>query len=53
MINHPDTVSECTSQVFEGLITLSDPKRSWIAKWQRLERYQEGVYATKVVGNVS
>ena len=52
MTSHPDTVTDCTSQVFEGLITLSDPKGSWVAKWQRLEGYQEGVYATKVVGAV-
>ena len=53
MAGHPDTIADCTSQVFEGLITLSDPKGSWVAKWQRLEGYQEGVYATKVVGAVS
>lgn len=50
--NHPDSVQECTSQVFEGLITLADPKRSWVARWQRLEGYVPGVYAVKVVGQV-
>lgn len=43
-------VSDCTSQVFEGLITLSDPKKSWVAKWQRIDKYVKGVYATKVSG---
>jgi transcription elongation factor SPT4 len=45
-----DAIQECTSQVFEGLITLSDPSKSWVAKWQRLDGYVRGVYATKVSG---
>jgi len=45
-----DNVRECTSQVFEGLISLHDPTSSWVAKWQRLEGYVPGVYAVKVVG---
>ncbi|KAL8722364.1 MAG: hypothetical protein Q9225_001154 [Loekoesia sp. 1 TL-2023] len=48
--NHPDSVQECTSQVFEGLITLADPSKSWVARWQRLDGYVPGVYAVKVVG---
>ena len=51
--NHPDTVQECTSQVFEGLITLADPAQSWVARWQRLDGYVPGVYAVKVIGQVS
>lgn len=53
LTNHPDSVQECTSQVFEGLITLADPGQSWVAKWQRLDGYVAGVYAVKVVGMVS
>lgn len=53
MQNQTDVVTDCTSQVFEGLITLQNPKASWVAKWQRLSEYCEGVYATKVVGIVS
>lgn len=48
-----DHIQDCTSQVFEGLITLTDPANSWVAKWQRLDSYQPGVYAVKVVGVVS
>lgn len=51
--NHPDGVQQCTSQVFEGLITLADPSQSWVARWQRLDGYVPGVYAVKVVGQVS
>ena len=31
-----ENIESCTSQVFEGVITLADPARSWVAKWQRL-----------------
>jgi transcription elongation factor SPT4 len=48
----PDQIDSCTSQVFEGLITLADPTRSWVAKWQRLDKYVRGVYATKVSGQL-
>jgi len=45
-------VENCTSQVFEGVIALADPAKSWVAKWQRLEGYVRGVYATKVAGQL-
>ncbi|KAM0324155.1 hypothetical protein ACHAQA_008347 [Verticillium albo-atrum] len=47
-----EQIESCTSQVFEGLITLADPSRSWVAKWQRLDGYVKGVYATKVSGQL-
>ncbi len=47
-----DAIIDCTSQVFEGLISLADPSRSWVAKWQRLDGYVKGVYATKVSGQL-
>lgn len=47
-----DRIRECTSQVYEGLITINDPQQSWVAKWQRLEGYVPGVYAVKVSGIV-
>lgn len=47
-----DAIIDCTSQVFEGLISLADPSRSWVAKWQRLDGYVKGVYATKVNGKL-
>ncbi|KAK5118608.1 transcription elongation factor spt4 [Meristemomyces frigidus] len=45
-----DAVSDCTSSVFEGLMTMADPELSWVAKWQRLQGYVPGTYAVKVVG---
>ncbi|KAI3323220.1 Spt4/RpoE2 zinc finger-domain-containing protein [Xylariaceae sp. AK1471] len=47
-----DALDSCTSTVFEGLITVANPKKSWIAKWQRLDTYVPGVYATKVSGSI-
>ncbi|KAF2767482.1 putative transcriptional elongation protein Spt4 [Teratosphaeria nubilosa] len=47
-----DAILECTSQVFEGLLTLQDPEGSWVAKWQRLQNYVPGTYAVKVVGTL-
>ncbi|EXJ62777.1 hypothetical protein A1O7_03216 [Cladophialophora yegresii CBS 114405] len=50
--NNRDAIGECTSQVFEGLIALNDPKTSWVARWQRLTEYVQGIYAVKVVGTL-
>ncbi|KAF2443328.1 Spt4-domain-containing protein [Karstenula rhodostoma CBS 690.94] len=47
-----DGVAECTSQVFEGLMTVSDTSKSWVARWQRLEGYVPGVYAVQVEGSL-
>lgn len=48
-----DVVIDCTSEVFEGLITLTDTTSSWVAKWQRIQGYVPGVYAIKINGLVS
>ena len=53
MRGNVDRVQECTSQVFEGTITLNGIEGSWVARYQRLEGYQPGIYAVKVVGIVS
>jgi transcription elongation factor SPT4 len=52
LANHPEAIQDCTSRVFEGLITMAQPTQSWVAKWQRLEGYVAGVYAVKVVGEL-
>lgn len=48
-----DQIETCTSQVFEGVIALADPSKSWVAKWQRLDGYHPGMYALKVSGQLS
>ncbi|EMD87386.1 hypothetical protein COCC4DRAFT_192467 [Bipolaris maydis ATCC 48331] len=50
LTGNPEQINDCTSQVFEGLITVADTTKSWVARYQRLEGYQPGVYATQVEG---
>jgi transcription elongation factor SPT4 len=50
LAGNPEQINDCTSQVFEGLITVADTSKSWVARYQRLEGYQPGVYATQVEG---
>lgn len=50
--NSPEAIADLTSAVFDGLVTVGDPSRSWVAKWQRLTTYIPGVYAVKVVGTL-
>jgi transcription elongation factor SPT4 len=50
LAGNPEQVNDCTSQVFEGLISVADTNRSWVARFQRLEGYVPGVYATQVEG---
>ncbi|KAB5575938.1 Spt4/RpoE2 zinc finger-domain-containing protein [Coniochaeta sp. 2T2.1] len=47
-----DQIESCTSQVFEGIISLANPTKSWVAKWQRLDGYVKGIYAIKVSGQL-
>lgn len=51
--NESEMIEACTSPVFEGLVTLREPGVSWVARWQRIDKYVKGVYAVKVNGNVS
>ncbi|KAI8885879.1 transcription initiation Spt4 [Backusella circina FSU 941] len=47
-----DRVSECTAAKFEGAIALMNPKDSWVARWQRIDKFQQGVYAIRVYGRI-
>jgi transcription elongation factor SPT4 len=53
MRNSSDTVSDCTSEVFEGLVTVNDTNTGWVSKWLRIQGYVPGVYAVKINGLVS
>ena len=48
----PEAVNDCTSSNFNGVIALTDPKNSWVAKWQRLDLYAPGHYAVQVHGQL-
>ncbi|KAI0019589.1 transcription elongation factor spt-4 [Xylariomycetidae sp. FL0641] len=48
----PDAIEACTSSVYEGATAIADPKKSWIAKWQRIDNCIPGMYALKVSGSL-
>ncbi|KAF2261685.1 putative transcriptional elongation protein Spt4 [Lojkania enalia] len=50
LAGNADAVQDCTSSVFDGLLTISDTTKSWVARYQRLEGYVPGVYAVQVEG---
>ncbi|CAG0912143.1 unnamed protein product, partial [Cyprideis torosa] len=52
MKNNPDSVYDCTSSSFHGMIALTSPTDSWVAKWQRISRCQPGIYAISVTGRL-
>ena len=33
-------------------MTIANPQKSWVARWQRLDTYVPGVYAMKVSGQL-
>merc|ERR1711990_709041 len=47
-----DMVIECTSASFDGLIGMMNPDQSWVAKWQRIEKFTPGMYAISVNGRL-
>jgi transcription elongation factor SPT4 len=34
------------------VIALTAPNRSWVARWQRIDRYAPGTYAVQVIGRL-
>ncbi|CAH1111226.1 unnamed protein product [Psylliodes chrysocephalus] len=52
MKNNHDNVYDCTSSNFDGMISLMIPEDSWVAKWQRINRFCRGVYAISVSGRL-
>jgi len=54
MIEDRDSVDECTTANFEGLIAMMNPAGSWVAKWQRMKRsVTPGCYAVVVHGRLT
>ena len=47
------TVEECTSSNFDGMIALMQPEESWVAKWQRINTFVKGMYAISVTGTLT
>lgn len=45
-----DDVETFTSPVFEGIMAMMSPTESWVARWQRIDTFTPGIYATRVQG---
>ncbi|KAG0309254.1 RHO1 GDP-GTP exchange protein 2 [Dissophora globulifera] len=52
MRGHMDRVMDCTSQHFDGAIAVMQPSESWVAKWQRIDKFEKGIYAVQVQGRL-
>jgi hypothetical protein len=50
MKNNHSNVTESTSDTFKGMIGLVKTEGSWVAKWQRISKNVQGVYALTVDG---
>lgn len=47
-----ERISDCTSPSYSGMIAMTDPNLSWVAKFQRIKQYSKGLYAIKVYGHL-
>ncbi|CAK9296211.1 unnamed protein product [Gordionus sp. m RMFG-2023] len=50
--NNRDSVYDYTSANFDGIIALTSPEDSWVAKWQRIDKFTKGCYAVSVSGKL-
>lgn len=50
MKGHQEAVFDYTSANFDGMIAMMSPPQSWVAKWQRIDKFVPGVYAVSVSG---
>ncbi|KAI0852409.1 Spt4/RpoE2 zinc finger-domain-containing protein [Daldinia vernicosa] len=48
----PEAIEACTSSQFEGTAAYFQPRRSWVARWQRVDTFVPGTYAIKVNGSL-
>eukprot|EP00088_Acartia_fossae_P039868 TRINITY_DN41502_c0_g1_i1.p1 TRINITY_DN41502_c0_g1~~TRINITY_DN41502_c0_g1_i1.p1 ORF type:complete len:117 (-),score=17.32 TRINITY_DN41502_c0_g1_i1:2-352(-) len=47
-----DNVYLCTSSNFEGMIAACKPEDSWVCRWQRINKFNKGIYAISVQGRL-
>ncbi|KAL7410383.1 transcription initiation protein spt4 [Mrakia frigida] len=46
-----EKVAQCTSAQFDGVIAVMRDN-SWVARWQRTDKYTRGLYAARVTGKL-
>lgn len=39
MKGSPDRIQACTTTHFDGSIAVTDPEKSWVARWQRTSAF--------------
>ncbi|KAI8924336.1 Spt4/RpoE2 zinc finger-domain-containing protein [Entophlyctis helioformis] len=47
-----DRMLECTSANYDGVIAMMRPDASWVARWQRVDKFTRGMYAIRVAGRL-
>ncbi len=52
-VNKNKNIGYTTSPSFKGAVFMINPRRSWVAKWQRIGNYVPGMYAMTVEGVLS
>ncbi|KAJ3298121.1 transcription elongation factor spt4 [Rhizoclosmatium sp. JEL0117] len=45
-------VGELTSAQFDGVVGITQPSESWVARWQRCDKFTRGLYAIRVTGRL-
>ena len=52
MVENMPVVTECTSSFFGGVVSIIEPKESWMAKWLQLGEAKAGCYALSITGTL-
>ncbi len=47
-----ESIDDCTSNNFDGLISMMTPTESWVARWMTIDKLTPGVYAMSVYGKL-
>merc|ERR1711964_872767 len=53
MKNKIESVMLSTSPNFQGVISLMNPKESWVGKWTRAQNHVPGCYCIDITGDIT